>query len=224
MDHHGQRTTSLLKQQNEQHSAKVVAFNKKQAKKATARKSGAAQKTTLGGGSMQISVDEEGRSTNWVLFDPRHDFPPIHGETPFIFQHFAKYTPGNTKIVAYNIESYNISLRKTPSFFQDCKVEYHKNGPKLVRMRGMSPDYEPEFRAQARADSPLAEEGATGKIVKLKAADSMADPSATDSIAGPNAATPSGGASDETPLGGPGDEAPLGGVSNGSAASNPHLV
>lgn len=74
--------------------------------------------------------------TDWVLFDPSRGWPPTIGcEPPSLYEHYAQYVPGNRKIVAYNVESYAISLRRTPATFRGCEVQYLKTGPKLVKVK-----------------------------------------------------------------------------------------
>lgn len=90
---------------------------------------------------------------NWVLLDVNRGFPPtLPGDPPEIFVRLSRYVPGNRKIIAYNTKSHSVGLRKVPSNFEGCTVEYHKNGPKLVKVldeklikkRGVKQNVEPQ--------------------------------------------------------------------------------
>ncbi|CZT21107.1 uncharacterized protein RCC_06968 [Ramularia collo-cygni] len=140
-----QRTTGTLKRlQEELEEARKAIFEKKQDKLATAARSGASKKH-----SKQIDVDEPDIDfpSNWVLFDPRHDFPPVHSPPPEIFQRLQHFKPANSKIVAYNVESYACALRQTPAAFEGCEVQYGRSGMKLVKLK--------EKKTEARIDSPI---------------------------------------------------------------------
>lgn len=57
------------------------------------------------------------------------------GALPNPYKKFARYEPGNKKVLAYNLESCSVALRKTPAFFEGNAVQYLKAGPKLVKIK-----------------------------------------------------------------------------------------
>lgn len=120
-----------LKREADELEARRTEFDKKQAKRA-------ARKNATRKFSTQLAVDDDGRTSNWVLFKPRHGFPPDFGVPPELFVRLQYYKPGNKKIIVYNTESTSIGLRKVPKAFEGCKVDYGGPGPKLVKIRADS--------------------------------------------------------------------------------------
>lgn len=56
-------------------------------------------------------------------------------EPPAAYERFSQYMPGNLKVVAFNTESYAITLRKTPDWLKGLSVDYSKTGPKAGKIK-----------------------------------------------------------------------------------------
>lgn len=164
----GSKTNAARKMETE---ARIKTFEAKQARRQAKRGKVSAfgkrmTATADGENNTNIIVEDDAFSalrSNWVLFDPRHQFPPMLGDPPKIFERYAHYQPGNMKIVAYNTESFSVQLRRTPDHFLGKAVVYSKRaGPKLVPVgeeEAVSEEEEAEAAPVLRGDTPLSNLG-----------------------------------------------------------------
>ena len=105
----------------------------------------------------EININE---TLDWVLFDPLEGFPPQLGEPPAFFHGFAKYQPGNTKVLEYNLVNHSVRLKTTPDVLKGMAVHYTNFGPRLVEVP-VKPE-EPLKRARGRPRKyPVAVTGTT---------------------------------------------------------------